>query len=333
MKYAEINAQTIFHAVKRRWKTFFLTVLLFSAVGLCGGFLFSGRLSAPADGGAAGTMLSDYSQLTLDDDYYTSCKTNLLTAYNNAVSYLSALSSESTATQAQQARLGEYEEQLRDFNSEVLAPIQTLFSSRVSSEDIYIPPQLLEEVTAKYEALLKNTRLNLIAAEAAVDIVKSMDSPDTQSDEIDAAYVTLLKQAAQYGNYKKNEAIYESVLNQLTQEPERVADRSRKLERELNSASRQLNGIIEDLNQTADEMAKENFFNLSVAYDNNNAIQVTINHTHAASDRQEAFLVITLFCVLAGICCGMFFAVCREAFQDKKRRSLEPQAAPERQDS
>lgn len=125
----------------------------------------------------------------------------------------------------------------------------------------------------------------------------------------------------QYGNLQKNQVIYEHILEQLTQEPDQVIARSRQLEGELKAASRQLNALLEEISRTADEMAKENRFNLSLEYDESNAVIVTINHTHGISDLQENFLLITLFCALCGICCDVFFAVCKETCKQKKQKA------------
>lgn len=58
------------------------------------------------------------------------------------------------------------------FESETLQPIQKVFDSQGLLYDVYLPPQLLEEVTAEYETLLENVQVNLIAAETAVDLIQ-----------------------------------------------------------------------------------------------------------------------------------------------------------------
>lgn len=328
MKYAEVSFQNIFHAMKTRWRTFLLTVLIFSAVGLCSGFLFAEKLSAAADGGAEGLQLSDFSKVDCDKSYFSSCKEALFTAYGNTVSYLNVLSGESTATQEQRAQLQEYKTQLQDFNRKALKPIQSVFNSQGNIPDAYVHPQAMDDVIAEFEKLLESTRLNIMAAESAVDILKGMDAPNTPNSDADGAYAKILTLAAQYGEYKKSEGIYERLLNQLTQEPEKVIARSLALEKKLDAASLELNEIIREINATADEMSRENYFNLSAEYDDSNAIKVTINHTHTASTPQEAFLILTIFCTLGGICCGAFFAVCREAVKTGKQKK---QPSPEQQ--
>ena len=195
-------------------------------------------------------------------------------------------------------------------------------SSVTSVVSIYIHMESKREEDARRFAGDAVRALALISAEIAVDIIKQMDSPDMGDDTVTKAYSSLLSEAAKYGSLKKSEARYTAILEKLSQSPEEVAADSRRVYAKLRAADGELAALTEEIDQYVQTLAADNHLDISTNRDTmDGSLQVVISHTHTVSEPEDIFLVTTLFCGLIGIFCGGFFAVCKEAFAEKKKKA------------
>lgn len=316
MKELDITFSTILHAFKHQWKCFFATVLIFSLLGAGAGCLYAGRGAASASGSAEPLQETDFSNLDYNKDYYNACYNSLSLAYQNAVSYLNTVSEEKTLTSEQSQQLMEYSMELQTYNKETLLPIKTTLGL---TGKLYIPEEFLQDCVTEYESKLLDIEYSLILSEQAAEIVKSMDAPALDNEDITKTYSSLLSQANNYGYLLKNKTIYGEYLDLLQNHMDQVQADSRKIERMLNTALRKLNKATAEICATVDSIAQEKHLNISMQYDKNGAVTAAIAHTHRAATSQESFLAIFLFCVLTGICGGAFFAVCLEARYESRK--------------
>lgn len=309
MKYPEITFQTVLRAFRRQWKAFVLSVLLFALLGVGAGFVFSEKAAAPAAGGAAPLEEADFDEITASADYYADCKDYLFERQKDAVNYVQELAADRTITGEQRAVLNEQLLLLQEYKDTVLDALQAAWSV---PDALYIPDEFLDSETARYESLAASIRLSLISAEAAVDLLKTMDSPDVGTDDINKAYASLLSSAAQYGPLKVSLTRYEAALSQLEEHTDEIIAQSRWLNGQLNAAKREFNQLQTEVCQVLDSIARENSL-LLAADSTGNDLSVTIAHTHTLATAQEAFAILVIFCTLVGVCGGAFFIVCREA--------------------
>lgn len=319
MKSANITFETFLRALKRQWKFSLVIVLAFLLLGAGAGLLYAKTCAAPAAGSAAPLSVTDLSALVYDPEYYGSCYNALSESCNTLNQYLKSLSSEKTLTAEQKEQLSAYKQEVSLFFQNELQPIKAILDT---PNTVCFPPEFLEDVIAQYEAQLYSTRESLISAEIAVDIIKQMDSPDVGDDTVTKAYSSLLSEAAKYGSLKKSEARYTAILEKLSQSPEEVAADSRRVYAKLRAADRELAALTEEIDQCVQTLAADNHLDISTNRDTmDGSLQVVISHTHTVSEPEDIFLVTTLFCGLIGIFCGGFFAVCKEAFAEKKKKA------------
>ena len=319
MKDINVTFHTCLDAAKHQWKCFLAAVLVFSLLGAGFGWLYAGREAAPAQGSTAPLEPLDFSGLYDDAEYYYACFDALTEAYGNLTQYLRAVTGERTLSEEQKGLLEGYAQDVERFERETLRPIRTLMNAENA---LYVPEEFWEAAAAGYEAALETVRLDLIAAETAADIVKQMDAPDVAEETVSIAYETLLKQASQYGNLKRAQILYEELLDRLQNHADQVRADSRDMERRLEAAAKELNALAKEVSDGVDAIAAENHLLISIGEeDDGDTLQVTISHTHTESPPQDVFLLITLFCGMVGVCCGVFLAVCREAGWRKGKES------------
>lgn len=312
MKYSDITFKGIWRALRRQWKVLLLCIAVFAVIGVGAGFLYADSQSAPADGTAGSFPFVDFSEIVYDKDYYTACYQKLSSTHTNINTYLSALLSDSSISAAQKEQLRQMQQSL----TEVLVPLKEAYGKM---DAMYFPPEFRDMVIENYEKLLEGTRRSLIVSEAAVELLKEMQAPVITSDSITKSYEALLSQAANYGTYLRNIDTYQQTIDRLNNDYHLIRAESAQVSDELEKAAVALNDAIEDINVAARQIAAENFIHINLSYDSNGAILTTVTHTHDESSAQDVFAILVIFCVLVGVCCGAFFAICREVIVEKKK--------------
>ncbi len=308
MKVTEISLHTIWDAFRHQWKIFLLTVLVFALLGIGAGVLFAEKGAAPAAGSAQEIEPLSLADILYDDQYYQSCGDALYQQYDMSRQYLSFLSGQSVPEEWQET-LEDLQEELSVFYKAYYQKIRVALNSW---DTLYVPPEFMEEQTAKYEQLLRQARYDLISAEAAAEIVKSMDAPSIEGKGILQSYEELLSQAADYGSIKRDISRYEHILEQLSVDSAVMLENSREMDQWVDEAVDRINSIGAAISQAAEELAEDQNWNIEFTQ-SWDQYEFLVKHTHGESTRQESFAVLVLFCTLCGICVGGFLAVCREA--------------------
>ena len=316
MKSMTITFATFWGALRHQWKCVVVVTLCFALLGCGIGYIYAGSDAVPAAGKADALKPVDFSLVNNDASYYRGCSGLLATGLNNARQYLNTLLGEKTVTPLQKETLNLYLKELTEWETMLYEPVETALAVR---DRIYIPVEHLTAQTEYYENLLENARRDLVVAEQAVELVKNMQAPTVQTESITKSYETLLASAAAYGVQIRNVQLYEDILENLADE-DTVQTNSKWMASALKKAAGELNGLMADISAIADEIAKENWLEYLAVYDVNEAVTLTINHTHGDVDKTENFVVVVLFATLVGLCAGAFFAVCREAKKEKSNR-------------
>lgn len=323
MKYKEISFQTLLNALRHHWKAYLLIVAFFCLLGAGAGWWYAPR--AAVSGGWEVQPLStvDFSKIEEDETYYANCSAALNAAYVNANQYLSTLNADSTITEEQREMLTALSGQLTLLLEKDYQPIKDALSA---TGRLYLPKAVREDQAETYAQKLSTARLNLLQAEAAADLIRSMDAPDVGTDEINSAYAALLSQAQRYTQLQRDIPLYEELLRQLREDTDLLDENCREMDLLLNAAAKHLDGFLEDMTELAEEIAAENGLCLSVEYgaegtDAADTATITLSHTHRAASGEEAFAVMTLFCALVGICGGAFFTVCLELYGRKRQKA------------
>lgn len=310
MNYKTINFRLVCGAIKHQLKIILLTILVFALAGAGAGYWYASGTKVEAAGRADALASVDYSLIPYNYNYYRNSLEYLVTCYNNANSYLNTLLQDANPNAEQRARLADSAKRLKEFDGEALMSVQALLRPR---DTLFIPPEFQAEAISRYEVSLRNLQLDMIEAEIAKELIETMDSPDVADNNSISTYNSLLSLAAEYGNDKMKEQEYTAILDQLKNHPDQILAQSRQAEEQLLEVAERLNGLTEELCQIADEVASENSVIVSVSYSTNYTAQITLTHTHSAASPEENFTILFLFCILVGICLGLFFAVCREA--------------------
>ncbi len=327
MNTYSITFHTVAGALKRRWKLILISILIFSLLGAGGGFLFSGRGMAQP-GGAAGPLKPvDFSLVPHTQDYYTGCLNAVDSTINILNNYLSTVSTcikaedgnlnTSGLAEVQQADLDALSGRIQVLKSSRIAPLRSALSEAGA---VYAPEEYLDSMAERYAQDLETIQMDLIAAQAAAETVRQMDAPDFDGS-FTGSYATLLAQAANYGALLRSQAVMEKYLDNLENHLPAVRAECRRVERELESLQTEANEILNDFALLADSIAKKAGLTFTPNTTDKGSTEIVVTHAHRASSSQESFAVIVLFCVLVGLCLGVFLAVCREAKEEKKRQA------------
>lgn len=328
MKVYSITFQTVLHALQRQWKRILITVLLFALLGAGGGILFQGRGMAEAGGSAQPLPPVDYAQVPRTRDYYTDCLALLTDTMTNLNSYIASVSTNAAPAAGGEAgmeRLDALDALERDaavLQSGRLVPLRSALSEAGA---VYAPAEYLDSLADRYAQELETLRMDLIAAEAAAETIRQMDSPDYDGN-FTGSYNALLSQALQYGTLLRSQAVTEKYLDRLTNHMPEIRTECRRVERELRTAAEELNALMNRFIPLAGEIAREANLTFTPAVKDGKT-EITVTHSHRASSAGESFAVIFVFCVLVGICFGVFLAVCREAKEETKRLSSSAEAS------
>lgn len=306
MNNRNITFETVFNAIKHQMKFMLLTVLIFALVGAGAGWWYARNTEVPASGHAEALAPVDYSQVPYSYNYYIDSQNYLIASYNNTKIYINFLLENINISEEHRTRLLDCSKRLEEFDGSSITLLQALLRPR---DTLFIPPEFMDDAVIRYEGVLRNIELNLIEAENAKELLQSMDAPNVENND----YNSLLSLAAQYGSYQMKKQEYTAILDQLRNNPDQIRTQSRQAERLLQTLAAKLNVLTEELSQIADQIANENAVNLSLTYLDNDSIEIELTHTHTAASSEENFAVLFLFCILVGICCGLFFAICREA--------------------
>ena len=309
MKCCELDFPSILAAWKHRWKGIVISAVCFAVVGaLCGG-LYAQRGAAPAQGSAQPLELLETAPDLSVEDAYSLFQSDLERTYQNVNSYYTALAGSEYLTGEEQSAIRDAQEELNSLYEEQIAPARELMNRYGA---IYVPAAFLSEQTASYEAQLAQVELNLISAQEAAETIRQMGAPTLETDSISNTYANLLSQAANYGSLLQSKTRIQFYLERLTTQQGKILEECRELLALQKEIAESLNGQITALNTLAGQHAADHHLNFLVSYDSERVATVTLNHTHGAATAQDNFLLVFLFCTLAGLCVGLYFTACRE---------------------
>lgn len=328
MKTYTISAQTVFSAVRHQWKRILVIVLIFAVLGAGGGFLFANAGSSEVGGGGAKALPKvDIETVVRSPAYFNDCLEELIGCHKMLDCYLGLSSIVNTLPTEQVEPLLERLDVLNKekyiFQQIILAPLQNTLEKRSA---FYIPEEFLDDIADRYESRLASIEIELLSAEVAAETVRQMGVPGyfgevgyDGSSVVINTYANLLMEAANYGDLLKSQAVLEEALRLLRDEPEQMYSESRRMEKELNEAAGELNTLLEEASKLANDIGKAANLIFSVEFgEETSSYRLAAMHTYRAVSLVESFAAIELFCVLVGIFVGAFFAVCREAKEEKK---------------
>lgn len=287
MKIVEITFQTICNAAKHQIRYFSITVLLFLLLGIGAGFIYAGQFETIGAGKADELKSVDFAKETYDEEYYKNCSNALQNGCANVKEYLDIVSKEKTMTETQRELISDYRKQAAAFDKKTCQP---LTSELNQTGALYVPSGQIDTLIIKYEELLQRAK-------------QHVDKTETFS--------SLFRLRVRY---------YENLLEQLREYPDVLANESKQMENSLEDARKELNELLNAVNQSMEEIAEKNHLNIYVSYGDDEKIQVVVNHTHSASSSEEAFIIILLLCAMVGICLGLFISVYREGKISAKMR-------------
>lgn len=310
MKEYNVGLSQIWKAFRSQIRFLIVYVLSFLLLGVGAGFYYDTRLAA-SEGGSADIISNvNFSSLNMDQNYYTSCKTQLELSYNETRYYLSTLSSIASDEEEKMA-VTCLQDKLEDLYNEDLLPIKDDFENALS---IYIPDSARYDAITYYEQMLENTEYSIIKSKAAADLIKNGQIPAIQTDAITKTYEDILILAASYGEDKMNLAIYREILDRLQNDYDNIKLQSDRINTQLIAVSDKLNGIIDESNNMATTLAINNACQIVIEdkgrnMDNN--IEISVLHTHHKLPAGEVKQIFIIFFGMFGLCSGMFIAICK----------------------
>lgn len=317
MNNSEISLRGCWNAVKHQWKLMLAFILCFAVLGVGAGLLLAPRLSAGAEGGAEKLEYVDFEELDYSPDYYGSRVDALQKAWEDLKSYWASVYGEATLTEQQIQSLEALGEELDDFETRQLQMLRDLVNN---PQTFTVPESQMDATIAACKAELQETRLSLLEAAQAVELVKTMQVPAGTTEEALASYTAMMQKAESYGALLKEEAYLEMVLDRLQNEPEQVQSDSQTMEKLLEQSVEEFNALLDETYACVNGIAEANYLAITPV-EQNGKLQAAISHTHGAATSQEAFVILTLFCILVGICSGLFFAIYREAKMEQRKKS------------
>lgn len=318
MKWTEITFRTVWDAIRHQMRAFVAALCLFMLLGLGLGWVYSDRTAAPAEGGAEPLMLSPLSDIPESVTTYSEWNKLLTTGVQNASLYLDTLSN-AGLTSEQTKAVNALRLRLTELQNEALSPIKDSLSDPFG---IYVPEAFLDEYAASVEQQLKTYRLNVVTYSAAVELLKSMDAPTLENEAVAKSYTSLLNQAVAYGSALQTIAKLEQIQKKLEDRDAVLADGA-VLEAALLKAEKELDALVDEINQTTDTIASEAHLLIRLTYDANGTATVTLTHAHDEVLPQDNFAATVLFCTAVGAALGLFLAVWRESTANRKPESTD----------
>lgn len=310
MNYQEMTFSTMLVALKRHWKAWLLTVMVFVLLGVAAAFLFAGG-DVPAAGHAEPLEAVDKTELEKNRDYYTSLLQTIRSKYSEMEVYVSTLFGDATSTAEQQKVLTDfYWKKMAKAYKKTLDPIQKELSK---TENLLVPVEYLDELQEDMEDELSATQRNIQVSLTAVDLLKSMETPRTENESVVKEYAKLMSQAAALGEYQVAAEICQRKLDRLESSAFEVRQASRAVENSLEKALEEQIALLDEMNAFGAGFAEANHVNILLEKNEDDSLKVTLEHTHGADSPRQTAPVLFLFCVLVGVCVGAFLAVCLEA--------------------
>ncbi len=313
MNYSEITFKTICAAWRRQWKFLIVYILVVSFVGTVASYFYADGSEAvsPAKSDVIPNLILE--DVEKDRNFF-SMATNKLSGYAGSLELvLTAISEESTLTDEQKQVVSEFQEDLLEWKKEQLKPLQEQLSMGA-----YIHPQGVEDAIAYYMYRYTTIELNLIESSAAYELLRTMNAPLTENEEILSNYNKLQTQAALYGSYQKELIIIQNWLEELKNPTELIA-RSWDMVRNVAGVEQNLNLFAQNLGAFLANLAEDNQLILRIEFSDETSFNLSITHTYRDIDASENFAALSLFCVLTSVCSGLFFAICKEVKQQKKK--------------
>lgn len=333
MNVYSITFYTVLNSFRHQWKRILTSVLIFAGLGVGAGFLFRNWGMAEAGGSAQPLPPVDFAQVARTEEYYISCLNLIADNMGNLNDYISSVIANGIPTPERDTAQNingipaserqSYLKVLKELSREVAvlqsSRVTPLQSTLREAGAVYAPEEYLDDMADRYTRELATLQMDLISAEAATETVQQMDAPDYDGS-FSGSYSALLSLAAQYPTLLRNRAVTEKYLDELTNRMPEIRVECRQVERELEAVCGELNALLDRFAPLADEIARKAGLTFTPT-GTSGRVDITVTHAHRASSTQESFAVIVVFFVLVGLCLGVFFAVCREAREEKSRFS------------
>lgn len=324
----EIDFHTFLQALRHQWKRILLTLAVFLAIGVVAAFLFSGRGAGDTSGSADALKPVDFSQLAECRTYYQDALALLQERYEDAAAYGAALLADASLQPEQRDTLEQQLHALERFKKSTLALIE---QSNSDNNAIHVPETLLKQEIEYWEIRLSKAQFNLISSEHAAELLCSMDAPRAANDAAQELYKELLARALQAGTFSQDIVFCQSILDYLTEHPNEVLEEIRAFAQAEDAAAAEFNQLQAELVSCADTICRENALQLELLPKEGGQLSPEIRHGNAATTKTEAAAAIVLFAALAGLCIGLFWAICREAASRKRAPAVVPAEIPPQQ--
>lgn len=317
MKHEEFGVSTLFGALKHQWKFIVIVVLIFALVGVGAGMAFADKGAGEAAGEAEALPAVSDSKIKQNVNYYNAYYKLLKGSYDTAIAYQKDFIGKNNLTAQQKQDMTDILLLLEDYYEDVLSVIEKKFNAVGA---VYIPINFYEQYIESCEQGLETSRHKLAVAQAAADMLATMDAPTSQTDSTLKNYDLILSTAASGLEQMQLVQIYEARLVTL-QDKDAVAQAEAEMKQLLADATTEWNTLLKTLSEKANAIAKETNVIFNILPGEKDTVEFTLRHTHDTSSVQESFVLIVLFCVLTGICASLFFAVCRECKRQKKAQA------------
>ena len=320
MKYSELSFKRLVQATVHGWKWILGIILAFTVVGVICGFLFSKQVSAEGSGYAEAFEHVDFQPLDQKLNYYTQYYSYLLQQQKHLLAYVQNVQADHTIDDAQNERLTEVTMLLNEFDITVIDPIAV----RLSEPDaFFLPDSLREDAIREYTGLLETTKDNITRSEYALTILQSIGGLNTSDAAINETYAEILNEASQYAQRQLDLQNYTEKLKLLQEDYITLRANSQEMERQLDDATDQINQLVEQTNALLSEIAQTNHLEITFSINaDETSLTALIAHTNRLATQEEAFAAFVVFFVLAGICVGMFAALCKELRIHKEEISV-----------
>ena len=309
MSYPVVTFNALLNSLLRHWKILLLCTVLGVSVGLGSAVTFAERGTAASSGVAEPLEEIDFSNVVEDLFYYPSMLSKVTSSYAEAETYLNTLINDSSLTTEQREQLDNQRSLLQDWNMACYRPLMSE-SEQIS---VLVPISLLDEEDQKLKWELQNSQLNLLSAEAAVELLKSMRPPTVDNENSLTHYNMLLDRAVRYGDILKEIQSTQDKLNVLEENRETVSLQIQEFDRELADASKALHDVRQSISDLALSICRENALVLTAYSEKTGEIEPLIVHGHIEATYEENFQIIVLFSTLVGLGLGIFLAACKGA--------------------
>lgn len=319
MNYPTITFSSMLRLLIRRWKIWLLCMLLGVALGFGGATLFAGRGTAAPSGSAEKLSEIDLSDVLQNRSYYSSLLSRLEESYQETAAYLNAVTQDASLTDEQQVLLSAQKKLLQGWSAGQYQPlVQT--SDQIP---VLVPLSLLDEESAHLKAALHSDQLELLSAEAAVDVAKTLRPPVVDNESSLTYYNAILAQTVEYGNLLRQIQTEQEALTLLEKDRDGLSTQIQEFDRDIRAALASLDEFRQTVSEAADTVCRENGLILTAYPNSPETMEPILTHGHVGADYEENFRIIVLFSALVGLGLGMFLAVYKGA--EKPRQDETPE--------